>query len=185
MRGVECRICESPAIRRRFYESTPMSTSLADGLPIRLRDVEPLDLPVFYKHQSEPEANRLAATYPRSSEAFHAHWTAVLESPNLVVRSILLEESLAGYICCFKCEYQSLVGYWLGREYWGRGIATRALKLLMAEVPDRPLYARVAVTNGASLRVLEKCGFQVVDYQYAPGDEHFAESEEAILELTH
>src|SRR5690606_33075999 len=152
-------------------------------VPVRLREVKSCDLPVFYEHQCDPEANRLAATYPRSREAFDAHWVNIRESPSLFVRAILLEEVPAGYVCCFRCDHQTLVGYWLGRGYWGRGVATRALALLAAQVSDRLLHARVNVANAASVRVLEKCGFQVVGYQYAPGDEHFAECEEAVLKL--
>jgi RimJ/RimL family protein N-acetyltransferase len=52
------------------------------------------------------------------------------------------------------------VGYWLGRSYWGRGIATRALALFLPLVPARPLYAHVASHNTGSMRVLVKCGFR-------------------------
>ena len=40
-----------------------------------------------------------------------------------------------------------LVGYWIGRRDWGRGIATRALALFLERVTTRPLYAFVAVNN--------------------------------------
>jgi RimJ/RimL family protein N-acetyltransferase len=55
------------------------------------------------------------------------------------------------------------VGYWVGREFWGRGIATRALAAFLDEVSERPIYAGVADTNLASIRVLEKCGFTVAE----------------------
>jgi RimJ/RimL family protein N-acetyltransferase len=53
------------------------------------------------------------------------------------------------------------VGYWIGKEYWGRGIATRALEEFLKQIETRPLYAHVAKHNTASRRVLEKCGFHV------------------------
>jgi RimJ/RimL family protein N-acetyltransferase len=56
---------------------------------------------------------------------------------------------------------QRKVGYWIGKEFWGRGIATRALALFLAEVSERPLYASVATSNVGSIRVLEKCGFTI------------------------
>jgi RimJ/RimL family protein N-acetyltransferase len=71
-----------------------------------------------------------------------------------------------------------------GREFWGQGIATRALEKLLTQVPIRSLHARVALANGASLRVLQKCGFTIVRYQKSPADDRFAECEETILELT-
>jgi RimJ/RimL family protein N-acetyltransferase len=51
------------------------------------------------------------------------------------------------------------VGYWLGKEYWGKGIACEALSQFLLQVKVRPLYARVAKQNIASIRVLQKCGF--------------------------
>ena len=59
----------------------------------------------------------------------------------------------------------TLVGYWIGREYWGRGVASRALALFLMEVDERPLHAHVAAHNAGSIRVLEKCGFRVVRQQ--------------------
>ena len=73
------------------------------------------------------------------------------------------------------------MGYWIGRENWGTGVATRALSAFLDVVSIRPLYAVVATTNVASRRVVEKCGFSVV------GKPHMAEDgvEETILKLDH
>lgn len=55
------------------------------------------------------------------------------------------------------------VGYWLGRAYWNRGIATEALRALTAEAFNRfeitRLYAVPFADHMASVRVLEKCGY--------------------------
>lgn len=55
------------------------------------------------------------------------------------------------------------LGYWLGEAYWGRGIATRAVRVLPAWIfenfPLERIEARVFETNPASCRVLEKAGF--------------------------
>lgn len=55
------------------------------------------------------------------------------------------------------------IGYWLGRPYWGRGIATAALATLVPRIFETTdlvrLDALVFATNPASSRVLEKCGF--------------------------
>src|SRR5215218_9325330 len=48
------------------------------------------------------------------------------------------------------------VTYWIGRSYWGKGIATDALTAFLAVERSRPLHARVASDNVASRRVLEK-----------------------------
>jgi RimJ/RimL family protein N-acetyltransferase len=75
------------------------------------------------------------------------------------------------------------VGYWIAAEHWGRGIATRALSLLLELVATRPLHARVARDNVASIRVLERNGFSLTGYEWSPGDERYIECEEAILML--
>jgi RimJ/RimL family protein N-acetyltransferase/predicted Rossmann-fold nucleotide-binding protein len=56
------------------------------------------------------------------------------------------------------------VGYWLGEEYWGQGIATDCVRAIVTYAfANRPelcrLYAQVFEWNGASMRVLEKAGF--------------------------
>jgi RimJ/RimL family protein N-acetyltransferase len=95
----------------------------------------------------------------------------------------MVDGVLVGSISCFKMDNLDAVGYWIGRSFWGRGIATRALELLLAVVAIRPLHARVATSNGASLRVLQKCGFVVGRIQVSPADDRFPECEEAVLVL--
>jgi len=56
------------------------------------------------------------------------------------------------------------LGYWLGVPYWGNGFATEALHAVIdyafGEFEHTALHAGARVTNPASRRVLEKCGFQ-------------------------
>jgi RimJ/RimL family protein N-acetyltransferase len=151
---------------------------------IRLRNVERHDLPQIYQMQLDPESNRLAMTIPRSAEAFDAHWADALRDPSNTTKAILLGEALVGFALCFGRDGQTHVGYWVSREHWGKRIASRALKLLLLEVPTRPLYAHVATSNAASLRVLQKCGFTVERVQASPASDRYAECEEAVLVLT-
>src|ERR671922_121773 len=75
-------------------------------------------------------------------------------------------------------------GAWIGRSYWGQGVATRALKEFLTRIETtRPLYARAASDNAGSIRVLEKCGFTRVgvDRGFAHGRNE--ETEEVILRL--
>ena len=67
---------------------------------------------------------------------------------------------VAGNIGSWQDNGQQLLGYWLGREWWGRAVATQALALFVNEVSIRPLYAHVAVHNVGSIRVLDKSGFR-------------------------
>jgi RimJ/RimL family protein N-acetyltransferase len=126
---------------------------------VQLRDVHADDLDAFFEHQTDEEAVAMAAFPPRDREAFASHWARVLADPNNRTWTILVAGEVAGYIACFPQHDVLNVGYWLGRPYWGRGVATVALGKLLGEVPERPLFARVAEHNLGSRRVLEKCGF--------------------------
>jgi RimJ/RimL family protein N-acetyltransferase len=129
---------------------------------IQLRDVEPTDLPIFYEQQLDADASRMAAFPARDRAAFDAHWAInVLGNSSAVKQTILVNGQVAGNIGSWLQDGVRLVGYWLGKEHWGKGVATRALIALLRLVTERPLYAHVAKHNTGSIRVLEKCGFRV------------------------
>jgi len=145
-----------------------------------LRDVAVTDLDVFYEQQLDPEATAMAVFPARDREAFDAHWRRLLDDDSLVTRTIVDDGAVAGNIGCWEQDGRRLVGYWIGREFWGRGLATTALVELAAEIPERPLHAWVAASNVGSIRVLEKCGFVVVE-RHAEDDEHAGRVIEEIL----
>ena len=127
---------------------------------VRLRDIEPADLPIFYEDQLDVEATRMAAFSARDRAAFDAHWAAnILGNPRAVNQTILVDGQVAGNIGSWLQEDVRLVGYWIGKEYWGKGVATRALAAFLRMLTERPLHAHVAKHNVGSIRVLEKCGF--------------------------
>jgi RimJ/RimL family protein N-acetyltransferase len=128
---------------------------------IQLRDVIPSDLPIFYEQQIDPEATEMASFPARDRNAFMKHWTKVLADESVQIKTILFQGAVAGNIVCFEQLGEREVGYWLGKEYWGKGIATQALTEFLKEIQTRPLYAHVAKHNIGSKRVLEKCGFTV------------------------
>ena len=130
---------------------------------IELRDVLASDLPVFFQQQLDPEATQMAAFPARNEEAFMSHWkNRVLADDSVLVKTILMNGEIAGNIVCFEQLGEREVGYWLGKEYWGKGIATQALRQFLRQIPTRPLYAHVAKHNVGSKRVLEKCGFSIM-----------------------
>lgn len=126
---------------------------------VQLRPVVAGDVAAFYEHQRDPEASRMAAFPARDRASFDARWARILSDDAIEKRSIVVDGAVAGNVVCFDVLGERHVGYWLGRDYWGRGIATRALAAFLAEIPSRPLYASVASCNHASRHVLEKCGF--------------------------
>lgn len=129
---------------------------------VLLRDVTEGDLPVFFEQQLDPEATRMAAFPAREREAFMAHWARIMRDENVLLKTILFDGQVAGNVVSFVMSGEREVGYWLGKEYWGRGIATKALAEFLGHVKERPLYAHVAKHNIGSIRVLEKCGFKVI-----------------------
>ena len=84
----------------------------------------------------------------------------------------------------YEEDGKSEVSYWIGKTYWGQGIATRALADFLAHVNRRrTIYARVAKDNLGSIRVLEKCGFSITGEAKGFANAHGGETEELILEL--
>jgi RimJ/RimL family protein N-acetyltransferase len=138
-----------------------MTAAQASADDVVLRDVVESDLPTFCAHQLDPEAYEMAAFTPRANDAFMAHWAKILADATLAKKTVLFKGEVAGNVLAFNQDGKRLVGYWLGRPYWGRGIASRALQAFLDGVAERPLHAYVAAHNPASLRVLQKCGFNI------------------------
>jgi len=153
---------------------------------IALREVREADLPIFFEHERDPEAVHMAAFTakdPSNVDAFNTHWARIMNDETVVNRTILVGETVVGSIAKFERDGDTEVTYWIGREHWGRGIATQALSLFLEEIKTRPIYARAAKDNIASLRVLEKCGFTVTGHDKGFANARNEEIEEAILRL--
>lgn len=126
---------------------------------IHLRPVIESDLPILFEYQREPEANEMAGFPPRDHDAFMAHWAKILVDETAVAMAVVVDGRVAGNVGCWTQDGQRLVGYWIGKEHWGQGVATQMLSMFLQLVTDRPLQAHVVKHNVASIRVLEKCGF--------------------------
>lgn len=153
-----------------------MNTTSAVPPNVSLREVRVGDLPVLFEHQLDPEGARMAAFKSRERDAFMAHWAKIMANPACATRVILADGLVAGQIGAWADGTERSVGYWIGRNFWGRGIATTALVLFLQEESARPLTARVAKHNLASIRVLQKAGFKLV------GEEAFDLPEDTKLE---
>jgi RimJ/RimL family protein N-acetyltransferase len=145
-------------------------------MDVRLRKVIEADLPILFEHQWDPEANAMANFPARERDAFMAHWTKILADETLWARTILFGPEVAGNVVSWEQDGKQLIGYWIGKEYWGRGIATLALSEFLKVLTSRPLYAHVAKHNVGSIRVLEKCGFtlcsdEIEDLVFKLGDD--------------
>ena len=163
----------------------PFKDPMVDGRPcpqVILREVAAGDLVIFFEQQLDAEANKMTAFTardPADAAALEAHWERILNDPLVQVRTIVHENETAGYVAGYVAGFErggdSEVTYWLGWAFWGRGIATRALSLFLANICQRPLYARVAKDHAASLCVLAKCGIVPLRegqcFSYARGEE--------------
>ena len=153
---------------------------------IAIREVEASDLEIFYEQQLDREAIKMAAFVcedPKDKAAFDAHWQKILKSSQNTNRTIVADGQVAGHIACFPRGEDLEVTYWLGREYWGRGIGTRALKSMLRLVVERPVFARAATDNIGSIRVLQKCGFGIIGKDKGFANGRGEETEEYILRL--
>lgn len=128
---------------------------------VTLRPVEPPDLPILFEHQRDPASVALAGVGGRDRAAFDEHWERIQSDDAVLVRTVVVDGAVAGHVLSFERDGRREVGYWLGRDHWGRGVATAALVAFLGEERTRPLHAGVLPANGASLRVLEKAGFAV------------------------
>ncbi len=156
-------------------------------LDIQLRNVIPDDLPVFFDHQQDAAAIKMAAFTtedPTNWGAFNDHWTKIMAEPTVVIRTITSNDEVLGYVLSYEEADRPEVSYWIDRRYWGGGIATRALHTFLSEANTRrPIYARVAVDNTASRRVLSKCGFRRIEASRGFANGRGEEIDELLLVL--
>jgi RimJ/RimL family protein N-acetyltransferase len=151
-----------------------------------LREVEDLDLSVLFEHSTDRDAIRMAAFTspdPDDRSSFDRRWARLKSDDSTTNRVVEIDGRVVGHIASFDLEGHREVTYWIGREDWGRGLATRALQEFLQVEATRPLYARAASDNAASIRVLTKCGFRIVGEgrEFAHGRNE--ETDEVVLRL--
>lgn len=131
---------------------------------ILLRPVLETDLPILFQQQLDPEAVAMSAYPAKDKGEFMRHWEGILKNKNVTARSILYKEKIAGHIIFWKeGKYEQRIGYWVGKEFWRRGIASAAVQEFLLLIKIRPLFAEVANHNIASQKVLQKNGFTLHD----------------------
>lgn len=151
-----------------------------------LRDVRDEDLDVLFEHWVDPESNRMAAftaADPTDRDAFDARWARLRNDETITARTIEVGGAVVGTITSWTQDGNREVTYWIGRDHWGKGIATRALAEFLEIETTRPVYGVAAADNAGSLRVLEKCGFERVGEARGFANARGEEIEELILVL--
>ena len=174
-------------VATRSFDNGLVQSEYRVGGGIGLRAVSESDLDVLFEFERDPEAVHMAAfTHedPSDREAFLAHWRRILKAPSVIARTITRGGAVLGSVLSYEEEGSPEVTYWIGRPHWGQGVATEALGQFLKSVdPRRPMRARAAKDNVASIRVLEKCGFVVVAEARGFANARGAEIDEVELEL--
>jgi RimJ/RimL family protein N-acetyltransferase len=153
---------------------------------VALRPLEDGDLDGLFDQMRDPESVRMAAFTakdPGDREAFDAHMSRVRNNPEVVLLAVTREGRLVGSIGSYLDDGHTEITYWIDRSVWGQGVASQALALFLEMTAVRPLYARAASDNVASLRVLRNAGFTIVDTEVSYANARGADIEETVLRL--
>jgi RimJ/RimL family protein N-acetyltransferase len=153
---------------------------------VSVRPLEDQDLDILFQQWTDPESIRMAAftTEDQTDRRAFLDRTSRLRADTSVSHRVIdVDGAVAGTIGSFHIDDQLEVTYWVDRAQWGKGIASAALQILLAETAERPVYARAASDNVGSLRVLEKAGFRRVGVNRGFASGRGEEIEETILRL--
>lgn len=130
-----------------------------------MRIIRSEDLDKLFEFQTDVEVNYLAAfTAPNSDDkwAYFEKWSKLLLDSKVNLRTIFYESQIAGSVAKYEMDGKPEITYWIGKAFWGKGIATTALRQFLEIEKSRPVYGRVAFDNLRSIKVLENCGFQKI-----------------------
>ncbi|HEX8656142.1 MAG TPA: GNAT family N-acetyltransferase [Hymenobacter sp.] len=154
---------------------------------ITLVETEKDDLNTLFQFQLDEEATYLAAFMPKNfsdKSAYIEKYTRFLTDPTIHMRTIKVDNVIAGSIAKFVMENKAGITYWIDRKFWGQGIATTALKNFLEIESTRPIYGHVAFDNYGSQKVLEKCGFVKVGESKGFANARQAEIDEFIYQIS-
>lgn len=143
-------------------------------MKIELRMLDEIDPCQLAFHANDPAIQqylRNSFPYPYTLDHAMSFITHSLEHHNLDFGIVVDDECIGCVSATFhkdiyvkNCE----IGYWIGRQYWGRGITTHVIQMLCQYLFNHfsitKIYAEVFVDNSASAIALEKCGFEKEGY---------------------
>ena len=155
-------------------------------MSVALRPVSNDDGDILFEFMSDPESVWMAAftSEAQSDRAAFDDWTARLRgAPGVRRRTVVSEGRVVGSIGSFEVDGSTEVTYWIGRAFWGRGIASEALMIFLGELVVRPIRARAASDNLRSIRVLKKAGFRAIGTEVSFAAARDRPIEETIFEL--
>jgi RimJ/RimL family protein N-acetyltransferase len=151
-----------------------------------LREVRDEDAAVLFEQWADPVAAHMAAFIGPDHvdrTTFERRLARLSADETVINNVVVVDGEVVGTIGSWGGPDEREVTYWIGRSFWGKGIATAALEAFLTVDPTRPLHARVASDNVASRRVLEKCGFHVIGHDRGFAEARGCEIEEVVLRL--
>jgi RimJ/RimL family protein N-acetyltransferase len=139
---------------------------------ITLREYLPSDLDQLVRLANDAEVSRyLVYTFPHPYTHADGDWWIRTGSKQkgVIARVIEHQRVLVGTVGITLQDgwrdHLGEIGYWVGRQYWGRGIASAALQQMteygFADLQLKKLYAGVLAPNTQSMRILVKCGYEL------------------------
>lgn len=138
---------------------------------LSLRDLLKTDEPYLVKYLNNPNVVRyLSSKIPQPYTSEDAKWWLQVGSKeNAMVKAVQWNNEFCGvigiYTQAFEYAHAAEIGYWLAEPFWNRGIATEAIKafskLIFTTTNLKRLYNPVTTKNIASVRVMEKAGYQL------------------------
>jgi RimJ/RimL family protein N-acetyltransferase len=153
---------------------------------VTLRVTRAGDLDELFAFEQHEEAARMAAfTVPDPTDraAFDGHWQRVIDDPAVDTRTIRADGAIVGTVARWFDGGIPEITYWIEPAHWGEGIATRAMRLFLDALHERPVRARVAADDAASIAVLEKLGFRQIGVEVSFENARGVEIEERIYRL--
>lgn len=153
---------------------------------INLRPSVVGDINKFFEYQLDSEANYLAAFTakdPTDKTAYLEKYTKLLHDARVNMQTIVADDIIVGTVTKFEINNEAEVAFWIDKPFWGKGIATSALKMFLDIEAKRPIFGHAAFDNFGSQKVLEKCGFVKIGLEKAYANARQAEIEEFVYKL--
>jgi hypothetical protein len=130
------------------------------------------DVRLLHEFELDEASNALAGTKPRDWPTFRARWEEILADvegtrTGVTPRVILADDVVVGAVNISPHDGRDSIGYWIAREHWGRGIASRAVALMLGEFARRPLSCHGGRAQPA---VDPRAGKERVQDRVAPHD---------------
>lgn len=144
------------------------------------------DLNYLFQFHLDKDANYLAAFTPEDRNnkiTYIEKYSKFLFDPTINMRTIKVGDKIAGSILKFVMEGEAEITYWIDKNFWGRGIATTALKNFLSIEKTRPIFGRVAFDNLGYQKVLENCGFLKIGWNIDFANARQKKIEEFIYKL--